>query len=868
MSDNRTIAAGAAAIIGVCAAAWLLWPGTTPSEPEDTGPRWDGSAMAPTGAATSYALDRMEGVYTLPDHNLPDGATTDVGDFVIEDVNMPRGKQPKGKRFFAGLPFNVPDTAKRFKPPGMQVFVGDTELSYTTGAGPNTWRIQGQQLVMNLQSKPEPGAVRIVYPDLMKQVNRLSFARSEMADHEFVQYDLLIEDTARPGLLLPAPATAEWDIKVPPNGRFSSHVALIAPPLKQGSSDGLTMVLSVVVNGKAQEVGKRAIVGGAKKFEPWKENLSEFAGQDVTLRIQSKPGKAGNTSFDYAFVAAPSVTGTATDPTLVRRIINIGMDTTRPDHFGVYGYDKPTSPEIDAWAEHAAVFENNWAPAPRTRPSFRTSTTGRYPLQAVGAKNIGEVFHDHGWATGGYVANIHLNPRFDFDHGFDVWHLDVQANATQQVDRALAFLDANKDRDTYLFLHIMDPHLFYKAPDAFNEQFVSDPDPTLKKQFNRWEVYKWAKNGQLTEQRKRHMEALYDAEIAYMSSELGRLFSELDAMPGQNSVVMHSDHGEEFWEHGGYEHNHTLYNEVTKTVLMIRPPLGTSKQVRVDTPVNLVDIAPTLYELAGFEVNNPLDGHSLLPLMRGESPPQFKRDLPVAFLRYDKDQWGVIHEGHKYILHTGSGVEELYNLEADPGELEDLATSTALDDYRHALGNVHEMPVGPGWRIRLNLRNSSPMRFKLPKAAKHVAILDPELVAASRANQAWGEPPKQSTADVGSFTLSDDKTVLDFTPGPVASGVLLVIFADETPGGGTIATLDGDVALETFELTPLDQQGTAVWEDGNRSARVVPGIVMIAPPDEATRMRALAGNTGDAAGQDVAELCALGYLHGEICEKK
>jgi arylsulfatase A-like enzyme len=423
----------------------------------------------------------------------------------------------------------------------------------------------------------------------------------------------------------------------------------------------------------------------------------------VALRVE-EDGEPGS----LAFLGGPAVIGAPEAPP--RRVVVLAVDTLRPDHLGAHGYARDTSPELDALAARSVVFERAWAPAPRTRPSFRSATTGRGALDAVGAPTLGEVFAAEGFATAGIVANIHLNHRFGFDRGYDWWRLDTAARAGDQVDAALAWLGANAHRDTFLFLHIMDPHLFYDPPPPYDTAFVAAPDPTLPPSFNRWGVLGWIARDEVTEARAAHVTGLYDGEIAYTSAQIGRLVEGIDALPGTTALVFHTDHGEELFEHGGFEHNHALWEEVVRAALWIRlPPPHEATALRSEEPVALWDIAPTLYELAGVGSPPPSDGRSLLPLALGADPGGWDRPLPIGHLMYDVEQWGVVWRGHKYAIETTSGRERLYDLAADPGERVDLAAGADLAPFREALGRAHGMPVGPGWRIAIDLRGQEPL---------------------------------------------------------------------------------------------------------------------------------------------------------------
>jgi hypothetical protein len=402
----------------------------------------------------------------------------------------------------------------------------------------------------------------------------------------------------------------------------------------------------------------------------------------------------------------------------------------------------------------------------------------------------------------------------------------------------------------------MDPHLFYKAPPEFNEKFVTDPDPDLPPLFNRWEVVSWQKKGGLSEKRKQHISDLYDAEIAYTDSHVGRMVKEINKLPGQTLIIIHSDHGEELWEHDGFEHNHTLYNELVHAVLIIQPPGGVPGGVRVDKPVSITDIGATTFEFAGLENTPEQDGLSLLPLMRGEAGPEYDRSLPVAFLRYDRERWAVIHDNYKYILHTGSGEEELYNLDEDFGETENLAEQLDTSPYVEALAKAFGIPAGPGWRIKVNLKGSAPIHVKLPQAALGADVLDPEALSPHRANQSWGEPPRRLPADVGDVELDADKMGFTFAPGAVGSGTIWVHFNSPS----TEAPI---IEREGQELSFTPTATHFKWSGQSHNITITPGNIVVPPVGEAARIKALQGDTSSISGDDLALLSALGYVGEE-----
>jgi arylsulfatase A-like enzyme len=810
-------------------------------------------AVDSTGATPVLAMYRTPGSYTLPDHSRP----AQVGDntrFVLQPTPSGAGT------YKAKLPFDVGSQGRRFSPTGMVVTVDDVPVMYGK-TGSKSWHVKGDSLQLNWPKK-RVGQLIVDWPQLAKKLQRRSFAQADLEDHAFVRWSMTLDDYTRDGMMLPAPATAKWQATLPAGTvTFDAWMALDSSPLITELSDGATAVLEVVTSDETVEVSRHKLPKVSTDFSHWQVDLSAWAGNAVTVQLRTETGPTAD--HDYVFLGSASIWGTPTAD--VRRIVVIGLDTTRPDHFGLYGSQRDTSPQLDAIAANSVVFDNGWTPAPRTRPSFRSATTGRYPLNAIGATNIGEVFQDNNFATAGIVANVHLQPRFDFHHGFDLWRFSENQDgndAGDQIDRAMDWMRANKERDTYLFLHLMDPHVFYGAPGAFHSKFVPEDAEPLEKKLSRWAVTKKDKAGRLTDGNKAYLEGLYDGEISYMSHQLGRFFAELDDLGGNTLVIVHSDHGEEFWEHGGYEHNHTLYADTTKAFFVIRPGGGFKGGRRVDTPVTLADIAPTLYDFAGFpEADWPdLDGRSLRPLVEGDSSGDWSRPIGVAHLRYGSERWAVIFDGHKYILHTDSGQEELYDLTADPGEHVDLTrTGQQTTPYWKAMALAHEMPVGPGWRLRVDARaHSKPFTIELPEAPLAVVLIDPERTVTAPSNQSWGEPPTRTCDEIGVVAWEKGSTSFTWTPGTQPRDGLIMVLWDHvvSPEGGVALSREGeDSPLEMAKLGP-----DWLWRGGGASIRIDPGVVFVPRPGEAQVIRERLGSAGEADASSLEMLEALGYL--------
>ena len=456
--------------------------------------------------------------------------------------------------------------------------------------------------------------------------------------------------------------------------------------------------------------------GQAKTGDRWKEakvQLRRWAGKNVTIRFETLAGESS--VGDFCAFSNPEVVGTVDDAE-PRRIVMVGIDTLRPDHLGVNGGRADVSPALDRIASESFVFSHARAPAPRTRPSFRTATTGRWPLLAIGSPTMGELMRKEGFASAGIVANVHLMARLGMAAGYHHRDYDPKRNSKAQVDKALAWLNDHANEDSFLFLHIMDPHIFYLPPEPYRDRYTEGLDPgPLSDKYNRWTVQALERKDELSDENRAYVRARYDGEIAYVDSEVGRLVQAVDELPGRTTMVFISDHGEEFWEHGAFEHNHSLYDELMRVLLWIRPPGGQAEAARViDAPVSLADVVPTMLDLTGVQASVEFDGVSLRPMLDELYSSQRsaldaalqERLFPLGHMMFAKERWGVFSGGRKYILHTMSGEEELYDLTADPAEQTNRTdTETgALREWRDKLAAATGATVSEGWRISMSAK--------------------------------------------------------------------------------------------------------------------------------------------------------------------
>ena len=463
---------------------------------------------------------------------------------------------------------------------------------------------------------------------------------------------------------------------------------------------------------------------------------------------------------------------------------------------GFMGHSGGLTPALDAVAREAVVFERAWAPAPRTRPSFRSATTGRWPIPGRDAPTLGTMLGAHGFKTAGFVANVQLSEPLGFAEGFDTWVLDNMANADAQVDAALGWLRENAHADALMSLHLMDPHIFYIAPQPFTDRYTQPGDREgMPDKYNRAHVIKQDQRGMLTAAQKRWIQGRYQGEIAFMDQELGRLVDAVDALPGQTWMVFHSDHGEEFWDHGGFEHNHSLHDELISAVLMVRPPKGSGMPGRrIERPVSLVDIPPTVLSLMGVDQGTwpTFDGIDLSPLW-GEGGDEAlakqlsERPLQIGHMMYSREQWGVIRGDDKYIVTTATGeIDWVRAGLKQPG-----AADAGLEG---ALSEATGWPVLRGWRV-LFRDLAGPVRLRFQQPVSKVTVVDPEALRMRRANLAWGEHPERSPEDVATLSLSEDGRELELTPGAAPTGVVFVGLDVDNNAVRSGCSGDGDAVL-------------------------------------------------------------------------
>lgn len=600
-----------------------------------------------------------------------------------------------------------------YKPEPFMRLLGadDKEIPYDindVGSPPLEWIHDRDTLWVFGATPPKPGELTLQYPlaaERERALNRQWAGDGKISDEAFVWSTIQDDWDSRQGLLLPAPGTIAWDVTVPAAGELSFTSGIVPPEIKeQSASDGAQITVEVSSSdGATKVVG--SFSASPDSFVPRRVDLSAFANQQVRLRIRSEP--MGTNLFDYVFLAEPSVASREQDPV---RVVMVFIDTLRPDHMSLYGYERDTTAPIDVLAESSAVFSEAYSVAPWTLPSARTIVTGRQPEWYAGADKLPDILARKGWATAFFAGNVYLSVNFDMHLGWDLHRVGGLFPAAEETtDDALQWLAEHEGRNALMQVHYMDAHLPYHEPEKkYRSMYAGDAIERLGEEFHLPDV-RAAKIGNEPDAQQ-YVKDRYDNNVRYISDQVARLVNTLD---DNDLLLLYSDHGEEFWDHGGFEHGHTLFQELVHVPLVIRGR-GIKGQ-KLDTPVSLIDLAPTVLDLVGELVPKEMEGRSLAPLMRGEpGEAQTFEERGLAFGRplYGLEQWGVLHEDHKWLVQEGR--EALYDLSTDPGEKGNLLKESPLDlgaPYRDVLAQVLGREVVVGYRLSpTTYRSANPPR--------------------------------------------------------------------------------------------------------------------------------------------------------------
>lgn len=381
-------------------------------------------------------------------------------------------------------------------------------------------------------------------------------------------------------------------------------------------------------------------------------------------------------------------------------IVLISIDSLRADHLGCYGYRRQTSPVIDRIASEGVSFENAFSTTSWTLPAHGALFTGLYDSAhgVVTTKQrlseahltLAEVLLEEGYQTAGFYGGPYLHPAFGLDQGFETYqscmtelpddaedenvrknlrkhsrrsHVDITGPRT--VEKFSSWLGTVSEKPLFAFLHMWDVHYDYIPPEKYIEMF----DPEYK---GKIDSSNFMQNDQINPfMSKRDMEhiiALYDGEIRFTDDMIGNILGVLQSHGRLNNtlIVIFSDHGDEFFEHGGKGHQRTLYDELIKIPLIFYWPGHFPEGKTIKQQAQIVDIMPTILDLVGIPLTRAVQGRSLVDNLSGS-----KMSARPTFceLLVNKPYQRVIRTSNiKILVNERTGQWVYFDLLKDPGE--------------------------------------------------------------------------------------------------------------------------------------------------------------------------------------------------------
>jgi arylsulfatase A-like enzyme len=407
-------------------------------------------------------------------------------------------------------------------------------------------------------------------------------------------------------------------------------------------------------------------------------------------------------------------------------VLLITIDTLRADHLSCYGYARPTSPAIDAFAREGILFTRAFAQSSWTKPSTASLLTSHYPTMHQANLDrarvsdaevlLAEMMRDAGYTTAVLSGNPWVTAEYGFAQGVDHFYsvyderfvrvtllmlalrrvnklFDDDATIYNIIKRqirgdlsttardailgaeAIRWLGEHRDRPTFLYMHLMSPHHPYDPPPPFDRAFVTNPQTPPMIVYPRKGHFLYEHGDPLSAERLADMIGRYDGDILFGDTVVGKLFAEMRRLEllDRTVVVITADHGEEFYDHQNWGHGHSVYNELLHVPLLVRYPATLPQGARVDVPVMSVDVVPTILELAGVAPVGTLAGRSLVPLMQGK--PWERPAEAYAELIYRYGEGRALITADKKLVETTVGQDHrrlLFDLVTDPDENRNL----------------------------------------------------------------------------------------------------------------------------------------------------------------------------------------------------
>lgn len=464
-----------------------------------------------------------------------------------------------------------------------------------------------------------------------------------------------------------------------------------------------------------------------RRWQEIKVELGPYAGREVELCFEVALRKNDDRERPGPVCLVSDPMMLSSRPLEGPNVILLCIETLRRDHMSLYGYERETTPFLEELAKECVVFESAFSQSSWTRPSVASLLSGLYPSQHLArisldrlsdsVATLPEAFREAGYQTIGLCTNELISrPAFNYDQGFDLF-IDEGMGLAQHVRQDFVdWLEGPAREPFFAFIHLFDPHGPYTAPGDLTDRFVSTDYYGPLKDWNPLTDWKLNDTEGLTRTDAQFVRDRYDAEILYTDMVLRRFVEDLkrSGVWDRTLLVLTSDHGEEFLEHGRWGHGHDLHPEKLRVPLMIKLPESDSGGTRTDTLASGVDIAPTILETVDLPGADGLPGVNLLDRLNGELDAR-RYHIAEFFgakcvskdpIRYEllREQYAIIDDSLQYIEeHNREGEQRLwlFDLREDPLAQKDIAQS-APERLRSVARLLKRRYREPGYVIAAN----------------------------------------------------------------------------------------------------------------------------------------------------------------------
>ncbi len=460
------------------------------------------------------------------------------------------------------------------------------------------------------------------------------------------------QDEYRNAIYVHSPAELGFTVAVPPRARlhFGMGTTERDAPIR----------FNVAINGRAGAFAET--VSDMDRWADGSVDLAAYAGRTIKLTLSTEADRAGAVGL----WANPIITTQNQKPRV--NVVVYLIDTMRADHSSVYGYQRDTTPFLKQLASTGVVFDDCQAQATWTKASVASLMTSLYSFThgiindadriPDSAGTLAEQMRTAGYVTASIVANPFAGRATGLDRGFDYMleYPIVLRNRTEQADRGtdsaalnkviFPWLERHHDEPFFLYAHSTDPHAPYRPPAGYEEKWANPAETAeFDRNYAHFKTEREYGGGTVVSRADlerdhidpdRYMKQAvdrYDGEILHNDHNLQLLVEKLrqEGVLNNTLLVIVSDHGEEFWDHGWTAHGHTLYQELTHTALVMWSPRLFPHALRVSEPVQLIDVMPTILDSTGALPSRFMEGQSLFPLARGQA---FRRRTPVMTSRF------------------------------------------------------------------------------------------------------------------------------------------------------------------------------------------------------------------------------------------